>query len=70
MIEFYEGATGATGTRRRMLHRAAALGVAGALTVGALPALAQDDVRAEIAADPRRGHGQPHRCRLAGGRAS
>ncbi len=52
--------TGARSTRSRMLPRAAALGVAAALTVGVLPAFAQDaDVRAEILAIPGVGMGSP-----------
>ncbi|MEA2025417.1 MAG: extracellular solute-binding protein, partial [Chloroflexota bacterium] len=52
--------TGAQSTRSRMLPRAAALGVAAALTVGVLPAMAQDaDVRAEILQIPGVGMGSP-----------
>ena len=58
-VEFYQGMEGAHGTRRRVLQRAVVLGVAGALTVGALPALAQDDVRAQILQIPGVGMGSP-----------
>ncbi len=58
-VELYQGMKGAPSNRRRVLHRAAALGVVGALTVGALPALAQDDVRAEILQIPGVGMGSP-----------
>ncbi len=58
-VEFYQGMEGAQGTRRRVLQRAVVLGVAGALTVGALPALAQDDVRAQILQIPGVGMGSP-----------
>jgi multiple sugar transport system substrate-binding protein len=58
-VEFYQGMEGAHGTRRRVLQRAVVLGVAGALTVGALPALAQDDVRAQILQVPGVGMGSP-----------
>jgi multiple sugar transport system substrate-binding protein len=58
-VEINQGAKGAAGTRRRVLQRAAVLGVAGALTVGALPALAQDDVRAQILQIPGVGMGSP-----------
>jgi multiple sugar transport system substrate-binding protein len=58
-VEFYQGMEGAHGTRRRVLQRAVVLGVAGALTVGARPALAQDDVRAQILQIPGVGMGSP-----------
>ena len=58
-VEIYQGAKGAQGSRRRVLQRAAVLGVAGALAVGSLPALAQDDVRAQILQIPGVGMGSP-----------
>ena len=54
--------TGARSTRNRTLLRAGALGVAAALTVGALPAFAQDadaDLRAQILQIPGVGMGSP-----------
>ena len=58
-VEFRDAAQG----RRRLLTRAAALGVAAALTVGTIPALAQDDVdtelRAQMLAIPGVGTGSP-----------
>ncbi len=46
-------------SERKILPQAAALGVIGALAIGALPALAQDDVRAEILQIPGVGMGSP-----------
>ena len=46
-------------SERKVLQRAAALSVVGALAIGALPAMAQDDVRAQILQIPGVGMGSP-----------
>lgn len=62
MVEVYDTMTGAHGTRRRVMQRAAALGAAAVLMVGALPAMAQDvdtELRAELLQIPGVGMGSP-----------
>ncbi len=67
-VELYEAKLGAGAPRRRLLPRAAAIGAAAALLVGALPAYAQDAqpitpeeaaLRAEILKIPGVGMGSP-----------
>ena len=58
-VEFFEAMKGAQAPRRRLLPRALALGAAAGLVVGALPAAAQDDLRAQILQIPGVGMGSP-----------